>query len=96
MARRDDRPDPGSDQVVVGVEISARRRTIEVTAMRRGRGKHTHYATLSQAPPELRGEALQLVRSALLGEGYASLAELDEALTSDLVVPEPEDESPET
>jgi len=40
----------------------------------------------------MRGEALQLIRAALQGAGYESLTELEEALTSELVVPEEEEE----
>ena len=88
MARRSDRHEDAGDHVVVGVEVSARSRQIEVTTMQRGSGKHVRYHSLNQAPPELRGEALGLVRDAILNSGYASLAELEAALTSELVVPE--------
>jgi hypothetical protein len=77
-----------SDQVVLSVEIGSRNRQIEVTTMQRGSGRHSRYHSLSQVPPSLRGEALALIRQAVLNAGYASLAELDEALTSDIVVPE--------
>lgn len=92
MTRRGSQPGGGADQVVVGVEINGRRRQVEVTTMRRGRGRHTKYMSLAQTPPELRGEALGLIREAVLNAGYASLAELDEALTSDLVRPEDAEE----
>jgi len=95
MARRPARPEDSSDHVVMLVEISARSRQIELTTMKRGSGRHNRYASLNQAPPELRGLALALIREAVLNAGYASLADLDEALTSELVVPaeEPEPEA---
>ena len=80
-------------EILVGVEIDARKRQIEVTTLRRGKGRHSHYATLKQAPPEIRGEALLLIRTALENSGFESLNELEEALTSDLVVPEKEEDS---
>ncbi len=80
------------EEILVGVEVDARKRQIEVTTLRRGKGRHLHYASLRQAPPEMRGEALQLIRAALQGAGYESLTELEEALTSELVVPEEEEE----
>lgn len=80
-----------SDSVVIGVEINARRRQIEVVTMQRGSGRHVHYPTFAQVPPELRGEALLLIRTALAGSGYASLADLEQALTSELIVPEEEE-----
>jgi|GEM_PF-2618930 hypothetical protein len=90
MAKRTRNPSDSADQVVVGVEINHRSRQIEVVTMRRGRGRHTKYPSLTQTPPDLRGEALELIRDAVLNAGYSSLAELDEALTSELVVPEEE------
>ena len=92
MARKQTRPSEGTDHVVVSVEISGRKRQIEVTTMRRGRGRHVHYPSFNQVPPDLRGEALQLIREALKNSGYESLADLEEALTSELVVPEEEEE----
>jgi hypothetical protein len=91
MAKRSSSPSAASDHLVVGIEISGRRRQIEVKTMRRGRGRHVHYASLNQVPPELRGEALQLVRDAVINSGYSTLAEVDEALSSELVVPEEEE-----
>ncbi len=75
-------------EVLMSVSIDARRRSIELTTLQRGKGRHTHYASIKQAPPELRGEALGLIRQALLAAGYASLAELETALTAEIVVPE--------
>jgi len=92
MTRKTDRPDAGADHVIMGVEISARSHQIEVTTMQRGSGRHVRYATLAQAPPELRGQALGLIRQAVLAAGYASLAELEAALTSEVVVPPPDEE----
>ena len=80
-----------TEAVVIGVEINARRRQIEVTTLQHGSGRHVHYPNFGQVPPELQGEALAVIRAALQGAGYASFAELDEALTRDLVVPAPED-----
>lgn len=91
MARKTGRPEDVGDHVVIGVEINARSRRIEVTTMQRGSGRHVRYASLNQAPPELRGQALALIREAVLDAGYSSLAELEAALTSELVVPEEED-----
>lgn len=79
-------------EILVGIEIDGRKRQIELTTLKQGKGRHLHYGTLRQAPPEVRGEALLLIREALQNSGYDSLAELDEALTSDLVVPEPDEE----
>jgi hypothetical protein len=76
------------NEVVSGVEIDARRQRIEVRTLVRGKGRQNRYTTLSAAPQELRGEALLLIRTALRNAGYESLTELEEALTSDLVVPE--------
>ncbi len=75
-------------EVLMSVSIDARRRNIELTTLQRGKGRHTHYASIKQAPPELRGEALGLIRQALLASGYTSLAELESALTAELVVPD--------
>ncbi len=80
-------------EILVRVEIDARKRQIEVTTMRRGKGRYSHYPSLRQAPPEMRGEALQLIRTALGGAGYETLTELEEALTSELVLPEDEEEA---
>lgn len=77
-------------QAVVGVEINARRQQIEVLARSRGQSRHTHFPNLSQTPPDLRGEALALIRGAILNSGYSSLAELEAALTSAPVLPEEE------
>jgi hypothetical protein len=77
-------------EVLMSVAIDARKRQIEVTTLQRGKGRHTHYASIKQVPPELRGEAFALIREAVLASGYASLAELDSALTTALVVPEKE------
>jgi hypothetical protein len=94
MARKSGRPDQ-ADAVVIGLEINARRRQIEMTTMQHGSGRHVHYASLGQAPAELRGEALLLIRTALANAGYASMLDLETALTSELVVPEEEaDEAP--
>lgn len=91
MARKAGRSDP-AEAVVVGLEINSRREQIEVTTMLRGKGRHTHYPTLSQVPPALQADALLLIRTALANSGYESLAELDKALTSELVVPDHEEE----
>ncbi|RIL10263.1 hypothetical protein DCC79_08530 [bacterium] len=78
---------------VVGVEINARKQQIEVIARQRGQSRHVHYASLNQAPHEVRGEALALLRAALVNSGYQSLADLDALLTSELVVPEKKEEA---
>lgn len=93
MAKRSGSPSGASDHLVVSVEVSGRRRQIEVKTLRRGRGRHVHYSSLSQVPPELRGEALGLIRDALINSGYESLAEVDEALNSELVLPDEEEEA---
>jgi len=82
-------------QSVTHIEIHARKGQIEVFTRQRGQSRHTHYPSLNQVPPELRGEALTLIRSAFQHAGYDSLAELDAALTSELVVPEKKEEKPE-
>jgi hypothetical protein len=79
-----------TEEVLMGIEITARKRQIEVTTMQRGKGRHRHYGSLNQAPPEVRGEALELIRAALQHAGYDSLTALETALTSELVVPEKE------
>ncbi len=76
-----------SHESVVSVEIQARRRQLAVKTLQSGSGRHRLYQNFGQLAPHLRGEALGLVRQAVLAAGYASLAELDEALTSELVVP---------
>jgi hypothetical protein len=91
MAKKTAGPEAASDHVVIAVEISVRSRQIEVTTMQRGSGRHNRYPNLNQAPPELRGEALSLIRAAVLNAGYDSLAALEEALTSEPVKPEPEE-----
>lgn len=83
-------------EVLTAVEFNARTDGIEVTTMQRGKGRHMRYGSLNQAPPALRGEALELVRRALQKAGYASLAELDDALTRDLVTPVEDDEAPDS
>ncbi|MFN2114395.1 MAG: hypothetical protein ACK2T6_01695 [Anaerolineae bacterium] len=93
MAKRTGNPADASDYVVVSVEVNGRRRQVEVTTMRHGSGRHMRYTSLNQVPPDLRGEALELLRDALLNSGYSSLAEIDQALTSELVVPEEEEEA---
>ena len=90
MARKAGRPEDVGEHVVLGVEINARSRRIEITTMQRGSGRHVRYGSLNLAPPELRGQALGLIREAILEAGYSSLAELEEALTSELVLPEDE------
>jgi hypothetical protein len=92
MPFRERRLHMDEQEILVGVQVDARKRQIEVTTLRRGKGRHTHYATLRQAPPEMRGEALQLIRTALGNSGYENLTDLEEALTSELVVPKEEDE----
>jgi hypothetical protein len=79
-------------EILVSVQVDARKRHFEVTTLKRGKGRHIHYATLREAPPEIRGEALQLIRLGLTNAGYESLTDLEEALTSELVVPADEDE----
>src|SRR3989304_3114697 len=74
-------------EVLMNIAIDARKRQSEVTTLRRGKGRHQHYAMLRQAPPEVRGEALQLIRTALQNAGFESLAELEESLTSEIAVP---------
>ena len=88
MTKKTTRPDDIADHVVVTVEINARSGQIEVTTLQRGSGRHIRYHTLNQVPPELRGEALGLIRRAVLDAGYESLQALDEALTSEIVLPE--------
>lgn len=83
-----------TNESVVSVEINARRRQLAVKTLMSGSGRHRLYQNFGQLAPHLRGEALGLLRQAVLAAGYASLAELDEALTSELVVPsEAEDEA---
>lgn len=84
-----------TEEVLMAIEINARKRQIEVTTMQRRKGRHLHYGSLNQAPPEVRGEALALIRAALQHAGYASLTELETALTRELVVPEKEEEAAE-
>ncbi|MFN8422029.1 MAG: hypothetical protein U0470_01125 [Anaerolineae bacterium] len=76
-----------TNESVVSVEINARRRQLAVKTLMSGSGRHRLYQNFGQLAPHLRGEALGLLRQAVLAAGYASLAELDEALTSELVVP---------
>jgi hypothetical protein len=84
-----------SHESVVSVEINARRKQLAVKTLMSSSGRHRLYQNFGQLAPHLRGEALGLVRQAVLSAGYASLAELDEALTSDLIVPTPDkDEAP--
>jgi len=83
------------EQVLSKIEIDARRRQIEVTTLQRGKGRHLHFTSLNQAPPEMRGEALELLREALRNAGYDSMTDLETALTSELVVPEKEEEGAE-
>lgn len=84
-----------SHESVVSVEIHARRPLLAVKTLMSGSGRHRLYQNFGQLAPHLRGEALGLVRQAILAAGYTSLAELDEALTSDLVVPSTDkDEAP--
>lgn len=78
---------------VVSVEINVRRRQLTVKTLIGGSGRHRLYQNFGQLAPHLRGEALQLVRQSILAAGYASLAELDESLTSELVVPTEDKES---
>lgn len=80
-----------SHESVVSVEINARRRQLAVKTLMSGSGRHRLYQNFGQLAPHLRGEALGLVRQAVLAAGYASLAELDTALTSELVVPSGKD-----
>jgi hypothetical protein len=82
-------------QAVVTIEIHRGKGQIEVITRRKGQGRHIHYPALGQAPPELRGEALELIRTALRNAGYDSFAELDTAMTSELVVPEKEEAATE-
>lgn len=79
-------------EVLMSLEINGRKEQIEVKTMTRGSGRHNHYASLRQAPPEVRGQVLELIRNAVVNAGYSSLADLESALTSELVVPEKEDE----
>ena len=83
-----------SHESVVSVEINARRKQLAVKTLMSSSGRHRLYQNFGQLAPHLRGEALGLVRQAVLSAGYASLAELDEALTSDLIVPADKDEAP--
>lgn len=78
---------------VVSIEVHARKQQIEVNARQRGQSRHVHYASLNQAPHEVRGEALALIRTALQNSGYSSFAELDTALTRDLILPEKKDDA---
>ena len=79
-------------QAVIRVEIHRGKEQVEVMTRRKGQGRHTHYPSLNQAPPELRGEVLALIRTALQNSGYSSLSELDTALDTDLVIPEKKEE----
>ncbi|MCC7020576.1 MAG: hypothetical protein IT332_12510 [Ardenticatenales bacterium] len=81
-----------SHESVVSVEINARRKQLAVKTLMSSSGRHRLYQNFGQLAPHLRGEALGLVRQAVLSAGYASLAELDEALTSDLIVPADKDD----
>ena len=75
------------NEVLVGVEISHRTSQIQVKTMLRGKGKHRTYPLLHEAPEEIRGEALRLILNGVRAAGYASLAQLDHALTAPLVMP---------
>lgn len=79
-------------QSLVGIEINARRKQIEVKTRQKGSGRHNHFASLNQAPPEVRGEALVMLRQALLNAGYESMAQVEEMVTRELVLPEDEDD----
>ena len=79
-------------QTLVGIEINARRKQVEVKTRQKGSGRHNHFASLNQAPPEVRGAALVLLRSALLNSGYETMAQVEELVTSELVLPEDEAE----
>ena len=66
-----------SHESVVSVEINARRRQLAVKTLMSGSGRHRLYQNFGQLAPHLRGEALGIVRQAVLAAGYASLAELE-------------------
>jgi hypothetical protein len=83
------------NEVLMGVEINHRTHQIQVTTMMRGKGRHSTYPDLRQAPQAIRGEALVMIREALRRAGYESLAELDHALDTGPVTPEPDDEAVE-
>lgn len=76
-----------NNEVLMGVEINHRTQQIQVKTMLRGKGRHNIYASLQQAPEDLRGEVLVLIREALQRSGYSSLAELDTALATGPVTP---------
>ncbi len=82
------------NEVLVGIEISHRSQQIQVVTMLRGKGRHNTYPDLRRAPEAMRGEALVLIREALRRAGYESLAELDRALDTGPVTPEPEPDEP--
>jgi hypothetical protein len=78
------------NEVLVGVEISQRTHQIQVKTMMRGKGRHSTYASLQQAPEAVRGEALVLIREALHRAGYGSMTELESSLAAGPVVPDSE------
>ena len=83
-------------QTLVGIEINARRKQIEVKTRQKGSGRHNHFDSLNQAPPDVRGAALVMLREALLNSGYESMAQVEELVTSELVLPsDDEDEGGE-
>jgi hypothetical protein len=55
---------------LVGVSIDGRKRVVEVTTMRTGKGRHTHYPSLHLAPDYLHPEVYDLIRDALARAGY--------------------------
>ena len=77
-------------EVLVGVAISHRTRQIQVNTTRRGEDSQVAYDSLQQAPEALRSDALKLILDAVRNAGYASLAQLDHALTVPLVMPDEE------
>jgi hypothetical protein len=80
-----------SNEVLMGLEINHRTHQIQVKTMMRGKGRHTLYPTLLQAPEEVRGEALKLILAAVKQAGYESLSQLDAALSAPLALPEKDD-----
>lgn len=77
-------------EVLARVEINPISRQIQVSTMPRGGGESTAYDSLQQAPEAVRGEALKLILDAVRNAGYASLAQLDHALTAPLIMPDEE------
>ena len=59
-------------QSLVGIEINARRKQVEVKTRQKGSGRHNLFASLNS--------------------GYESMTQVEELVTSELVLPEDEEE----